>query len=691
VGGVILATLVVLLSSDLSAQTRRLISDVSLIIGGLTGAVTCNYWRMRFTGRRRQAWAFFAAAGGLTALGNCFIFGVHLARQDDWYLVFSAPIFVLALSCGLLGLSRFSASPRRRTDLARMIFDCAVISGSLFLLTTFLFRDVLVTRDNHPLALLLPMVDVWVATYALLIYVRVGRSDRLVLGFLCGGSALYAVSDLAFIVLTAERPGFTYGTPVDAGWFAGYLLIGLAALHPAAARAPSTDPPIELSPIAGTVAMFILVVLGSASRLQGRQDSGPNLTLDVLWLVIILAVGARQLLLIIDNDKLRTGLELMVADRTTELRHAIKQSELLLDSVGEGIYGVDRAGLVTFVNPAGARTLGYAPKELIGKGAHSTFHALRDDGTPFPLENCYITQAIRDGTVTNVEEDSYVRADGTTFAVEVTATPLTGEDYVRGAVVVFRDITSRLEVDRLKNEFVSMVSHELRTPLTSIRGSLGLLAGGALGTLPAGALRMVALALDSCVRLTRLINDILDIERIESGTMPMVIGHHRADVLIEAATAQLQILAHEAEVTLLVTDDDGVVVADPDRVVQTLINLLDNAIKFSPRGTTVEVSSFAHGGLVEFRIRDQGRGIPADKLDSIFSRFEQVDSSDARDKGGSGLGLAISRSMVERLGGSIWAESTPGAGAVFRFTLPRSDRELESLSAPSREPQVVLE
>jgi signal transduction histidine kinase len=154
----------------------------------------------------------------------------------------------------------------------------------------------------------------------------------------------------------------------------------------------------------------------------------------------------------------------------------------------------------------------------------------------------------------------------------------------------------------------------------------------------------------------------------------MVIAHHRAAALIEAATSQLQILASQVDVRLVVTQADGVVQADADRVVQTLINLLDNAIKFSPRGTRVEIAAVTHGDLVEFHIRDEGRGIPADKLDKIFSRFEQVDSSDAREKGGSGLGLAISRSVVERLGGRLWVESVEGAGSTFHFTLPRSTR-----------------
>ena len=225
---------------------------------------------------------------------------------------------------------------------------------------------------------------------------------------------------------------------------------------------------------------------------------------------------------------------------------------------------------------------------------------------------------------------------------------------------MFRDVTQRREVDRMKSEFVSMVSHELRTPLTAIRGSLGLLSGGALGPLTANADRMVEIALISSERLTRLIDEILDIERIESGVMTVDLADYSAEHLIEAAVGQVQVLAAEAKIQVVVGPVDGKVRADADRVVQTLLNLLGNAIKFSLPATTVRVSAEPRGNFVEFAICDQGRGIPEDKLDAIFGRFEQVDSSDAREKGGSGLGLAISRSLVERLGGRIWATNNAG-------------------------------
>jgi signal transduction histidine kinase len=181
---------------------------------------------------------------------------------------------------------------------------------------------------------------------------------------------------------------------------------------------------------------------------------------------------------------------------------------------------------------------------------------------------------------------------------------------------------------------------------------------------------MVDIALVSSERLTRLINEILDLERMEAGALPMDLRDLAAVDLVQTAVEQATVLATEAEVSLRVIHVEGMVRADEDRVVQTLLNLLGNAIKFSDPGQEVTVQSVRRGSFVEFEISDSGRGIPADKLDAVFARFQQVDSSDAREKGGSGLGLAISRSIVERLGGRIWASNNADGGACFRFTLP---------------------
>jgi len=186
--------------------------------------------------------------------------------------------------------------------------------------------------------------------------------------------------------------------------------------------------------------------------------------------------------------------------------------------------------------------------------------------------------------------------------------------------------------------------------------------------------------LASSLRLGRLISDILEVERIHSGVMPMEVSQHRAIDLVVAAVDQVRLVAETAHVNLNIGTVEGVVAADADRAQQTLINLLDNAIKFSLPGSAVHVRTRAVGAFLEFAITDSGRGIPPDKLDAIFRRFEQVDSSDARDHGGTGLGLAISRSIVERLGGRIWAENNAGRGATLKFTLPRIPTEATALN-----------
>jgi signal transduction histidine kinase len=224
--------------------------------------------------------------------------------------------------------------------------------------------------------------------------------------------------------------------------------------------------------------------------------------------------------------------------------------------------------------------------------------------------------------------------------------------------------------ERVKDEFLSIAGHELRTPLTSIRGSLGLLAGGLVGELPAEAADMVALAVENTDRLVRLVNDILDIERMDAGHLPLERAPVGVGELVRQSAQAVQVTAEDAGVQLRVDVEDLEICADGDRVVQTLVNLLGNAIKFSPPGSAVTVTVAPGEGCARFSVSDSGRGIPADQLDSIFERFNQVDASDTREKGGSGLGLAIARGIVESHGGHLWAESAPGEGSSFRFTLP---------------------
>ena len=224
--------------------------------------------------------------------------------------------------------------------------------------------------------------------------------------------------------------------------------------------------------------------------------------------------------------------------------------------------------------------------------------------------------------------------------------------------------------EQLKDEFLSVVGHELRTPLTSIRGSLGLLAGGVLGELPEDAANMVAVAVLNTERLGRLVNDILDIERMAAGSLVLEPVAVDASELVEQSIQVVQATADAAGVTLRSDTAALTVLADADRIVQALVNLLGNAVKFSPRGAVVTLTVSPQDDDALFSVRDNGRGIPADRLEAIFERFRQVDASDAREKGGTGLGLPIARGIVEQHNGHMWAESRAGQGSTFRFTLP---------------------
>jgi signal transduction histidine kinase len=235
------------------------------------------------------------------------------------------------------------------------------------------------------------------------------------------------------------------------------------------------------------------------------------------------------------------------------------------------------------------------------------------------------------------------------------------------------DISQRKEVERLKDEFISTVSHELRTPLTAIYGSLSLLASGMAGELPPEAGQLLAISHDSTERLIRLINDLLDLEKIASGKIEYRVQVQPLAPLVQQALRDTQSYADGLRVELaLQVDADSVVGADVDRIVQVCVNLLSNAIKFSQPGTRVEVRVTESEGWARVSVTDHGTGVPAEFSDRVFERFAQADSSARRAKGGTGLGLAICRSIVEAHGGRIGFTSEPGVRTEFFFELPVS-------------------
>jgi len=345
-----------------------------------------------------------------------------------------------------------------------------------------------------------------------------------------------------------------------------------------------------------------------------------------------------------------------------------RQQKILLHSVADGIFGADRNGLVRFANPAASRLLGAPVTSLIGKPVHELVHGTAPENEKCAAD-CTLRRAVTEH-VPSTGEFTIYRANGIGFPAEYFLNPILDQGRFSGLVLSFRDISQRFALDRLKDEFVSTVSHELRTPLTSIRGALGLLSSGILGEINDKAANLLRIALSNSDRLVRLINDILDLERAQSGREPLVFRPLQMADLVRQSIDGMQLVAEEAGVLLIHDKTQVEITADSDRLLQVLTNLLSNAVKFSPPNSAVSVMLRPGSSGVTLSVIDQGRGIPADKLEAIFGRFQQVDASDSRQKGGSGLGLAICKAIVQQHNGRIWAERNPMRGSTFRVFLP---------------------
>jgi len=362
------------------------------------------------------------------------------------------------------------------------------------------------------------------------------------------------------------------------------------------------------------------------------------------------------------------------------LRESQERYRSIIETAQDAFISIDTNGVISDWNSQAELTFGWPRADIIGQSLTETLiapryrEAYRQEFRPF--------LSTEEGPLLNKRlELVALHHTGHEFPVELTIWPgQRGPTHSFNAFV--RDISERRAVERMKEEFVAVVSHELRTPLTSMRGALGLLSSGLVGALPEKGQRMLEIAVNNTDRLVRLINDILDIERMQSGKVLLQYRRCEAATLLSQASDEMRALAEKADITIAVSPQPLQLWVDPDRLVQTLTNLLSNAIKFSPPQTTVRLSVQRQGENALFTVQDQGRGIPSDKLESVFERFQQVDASDSRQKGGTGLGLAICRSIVQQHGGRIWVESAVGTGSTFSFSLPLGDVSAKPASRP---------
>jgi PAS domain S-box-containing protein len=353
-----------------------------------------------------------------------------------------------------------------------------------------------------------------------------------------------------------------------------------------------------------------------------------------------------------------------------DLHAALARQRVIFDSAIDAIITLNPSGSIETANAAAERMFGYPATELDRRDI-SLLVDIAPDGEGEFLQRLGASQGALTKGLTRQMEGT--RRDGQTFPVDVAlgAMNLPTGTHV---VAIVRDISERRRIEQMKDEFVSTVSHELRTPLTSIAGSLGLLAGGAAGSLPEKASRLIQIAQANSQRLVRLINDILDIEKIESGKLRLEMAPLDLGDIAHKSVEGVLGYASELGVTLTLVDpDEAPIRGDADRLIQVVTNLLSNASKFSPSGGEVRVTVDRETRLARLSVIDHGPGIPDSFRSRIFSKFAQADGSDTRAKGGTGLGLAIAREIAERHGGRLWFESAEGEGAAFHLDLPLAD------------------
>lgn len=370
----------------------------------------------------------------------------------------------------------------------------------------------------------------------------------------------------------------------------------------------------------------------------------------------------------------------LLADLSTQKTKAEQEKEkgdIILKNIGEGLIVTDGKGKIVFINRAGVALLGWILDEIINRDLAETVEAIDEHGNIIPETQrpIFIT---RTTGKTVVGKYFYRCKDKSIKPMMLTTSPILQNTEVVGTISIFRDITKELEIDRMKTEFVSVASHELRTPLTVIDGIVSMIRDGEYGPISEDLKQPLEDVNTSSQRLIHLVNDLLNISRIEQGKLKYKISDFSiADVITETVHL-LQPIAKEKNLTLSASKIESIVVsADLDKVKEILNNLIGNAIKFTDKGN-IEVTTKTKADLVEIYIKDTGIGITSVDKPRLFGKFQQIESTISKNRvAGSGLGLHISLEIVQKMGGNVWlAQSEVGKGSTFAFSVPIAKSEV---------------
>ena len=378
------------------------------------------------------------------------------------------------------------------------------------------------------------------------------------------------------------------------------------------------------------------------------------------------------------------------------LQESSEQLKAILESVGDGISGIDRQGRITFINRAGAGMLGWQPEDLIGKDQHRFIHHSRPDGGPYPGEECPILETMRERSAIghHYADDVFWCRDGRSFPVEFATMPIESNGGVAGAVIVFRDISERIahedelklarqtaeDSNLAKSQFLATMSHELRTPLNTILGFSEVMLSQNWDDEPQP--RTIEYLSDihaSASHLLEVINDVLDISKIEAGRVEIAPIRLPTAEVLQRVSRLLAERAHKNRLTLEVAIPPDIpdLWADERALKQILFNLIANAIKFTPAGGTITLRAAARNESIEISVTDTGIGIPAEHLERVQKPFEQLDNRYSRSAGGTGLGLSVVIGLVKLHSGRLSIISEPGKGSAFTVHLPLPDKARE--------------
>ncbi len=368
--------------------------------------------------------------------------------------------------------------------------------------------------------------------------------------------------------------------------------------------------------------------------------------------------------------RLRQLRRLLAQQRSDQelLLAAKKMDEALLHSIGEGVFAVDSEGRLILLNRRAQEWTGTRARDAVSRPFAEVLHF---EGQ---MPEYFVEQVVRTGQGLQVGGEAVlVRPGGSRMPVSILAAPVLQDGRVRGCIIIFRDTSEQLALDRMKDEFISIASHQLRTPLAGMRWYTSTLAEGITGALSSQQSELVK-EMENCVgQMTTLVNDLLDVARLDQGTLTLNQVEIQPRELMAEVVSTLESKAKRLQISLMMNEQGSLcppVHADKALITEVLRNLVDNALKYTPENGVVKLSAQQEGQSLIFSVSDTGVGIPEESLDKLFRKFSRVENPMSKRERGSGLGLYFAKGIVEKHGGTIWARSAPSQGSTFYVRLP---------------------